>query len=159
MTRSSRTEGSPAGRSRRNLPGAKGRALDRIAIQSRFAHWREPFAVATDLGALPGFVVSAVVELADQRTEIDGGALALRIGPEVLARAATRARLGRWIDRAARLCVVWDAREEQLIAACEDRRGPPAFAPQPKPRPLDEEDALWPEGRGLRAPEDGRIAA
>lgn len=117
-------------------------ALNRHAAGALFGRSREPFSFRGRPGSVPGFVVQAVLQFADDRSECGEGRLALRLTRTRASEHAVRVILGSHAERALRICVVWDPAEGQIVAIGED--DPPA--PQ---RLCGSEDELWDEGRAV----------
>ena len=118
--------------------------LARHAAGARFGRSRQPFAVPGPFGAIPGFVVQAVLQFADERTELPDGRLALRLTRQRVGEHAVRIILGAQADRARRLCIVWDPSEGQIVDIGEDEIPGPQLI-------CGSEDDLWSEGRAVAA--------
>jgi len=114
--------------------------LVRHAAGARFGRARQPFAVPSHGGAVPGVVVQAVLQFADERTERPDGRLALRLTRERLGEHAVRVVLGPHVDRARRLCILWDPAEGQIVEIGEDELPAPQLL-------CGSEDELWDEAR------------
>lgn len=127
---------------KRNLAGTKRQAMERQATMERhalFGRARQPFSVRTATGALPGVIVAAVRDFADEWTYQDNGRVALRLSAGRLRDREVVDRLGFHLERAGRVCLVWDLREDQMVEVREDRA---ADLPGG-----DDEDTLWAQAR------------
>lgn len=130
------------GLTKRTLAGTKRQALERQALMERhtvFGRARQPFSVQTASGALPGVIVAAIRDFADEWTPQENGRVALRLSAGRLRDLEVAGRLGLHCERASRVCLIWDMREDQLIDVREDRA---ADLPGG-----DDEDTLWAQAR------------
>lgn len=112
----------------------------RYAAGARFGRHRAPFSIANSQAALPGFVVQAVLQFADEREEQGDGRLALRLSAGRASEHAVRVILGERREQALRLCLLWDPLEGQLVSVGEDQH--PAHE-----RACGSDDELWDEAR------------
>ena len=135
------------GTTRRTLAGTKRQMLQRqsletIVLRNPFGRARAPFSVRTPYGALSGVVVATIREFADEETYLDNGRVALRLSADRLRDPEVAERLGPHRERAARVCLIWDLREDQMLEVREDRAADLPFG--------DDEDALWAQARAER---------
>jgi hypothetical protein len=134
------------GLTKRTLAGTKRQAmerqtLERIAVSNRFGRARAPFSVRTSRGVLSGVVVSVIREWADEETYLDNGRVALRLSAHRRRQPEVAERLGPHLERAARVCLIWDLREDQMVEVREDRAAD---------LPAEDEDSLWDYARAER---------
>jgi hypothetical protein len=68
---------------------------------------------------LPGAVVDAVLRFHDEAQEQGGGRTLLRLSPQRLREPEVEAALGALAPRAARVSILWNERESEIIRVLE----------------------------------------
>lgn len=72
------------------------------------------------LPAPSGRMINALLQYADVQEDLGGGRSRMRLSKEGRRRPEVRAALGRDLDRAARISVIFDEREAEIVEVAND---------------------------------------
>ena len=88
-------------------------------FQRRFAAPRPIEAPVLERPALPGSVVDAVLRFHDEAQDQGSGRTLLRLSPKRLRAPEVKAVLGKLASRAAKVAILWNEDESQIIRVLE----------------------------------------
>ena len=74
----------------------------------------------TTVAAPSGRMINALLQYADVQEDLGEGRLRMRLSKEGRRRPEVRAALGRDLDRAARISVIFDEREAEIVEVAND---------------------------------------